>query len=381
MQRKFKLHANQKTNSLNFFNKKKRNTTKIKKRTIKKSTKKTLHGATIANPKKNLRYHKQKSKSKKINFKSFLSFLLVLLPILLISTLVAYFVYFPSLFKSNIQNLYSFDSKESCKTLNSEIYSFLFINNISTYPEFYIVLKYRDRTVYQDISTQEFSLHSTSTKSLLRDIFNKNAFFQDTVSASRNIQNIILRDTKIYTEFILYTETNLKFSSIFDSYTTNIFNQIYEYNFNNKLSEIKIFGNICTSEFVNLLDQTKKTDLIYLEDENSPLSYFNFNSIIKEQVRVELINFSGVSNWGNEIKNLLESYGINVIKVSEDLAVKKTKTNYYKINETNSKNTLEMLSYILNKGKQIQPDDKDNIKSASLLFADIYIELGTDVVY
>jgi len=102
-------------------------------------------------------------------------------------------------------------------------------------------------------------------------------------------------------------------------------------------------------------------------------SLFGMDSVKKEQIRIQILNSSGVDQWGFFIQRLFKSYGLNVVKLDNtQLPVRETQISVDK-DEIRTGETLKLLRYLL----MINIEDK-NIKNQQNIYSDIYIILGQD---
>lgn len=270
-----------------------------------------------------------------------------------------------------------FDQNTTCKPYNpnqSLITSFVSIDlgNDQAIKNIYLNIFDSKNKYSLNLNNYRIEIDNSGSKGTIIDYIKINNLFLDKKTLFKYLSTTLLRQLYIKIDYVLIGQ-NINVKDI--SEQNNLF---YQYLFNQLAEDsfdYQITTDICKDSFYQLL-QTYYDEIptVTTEDyQDNFLSNFDFSEIRKEQVRIYLNNRSGVEGWGNFYRDLMQGYGLNIVKL--DNSVGATLRTSISIDDNNLKdtNTLKMIKYLLNN----QVSDID-VNTQTNIFSDIYIELGED---
>lgn len=270
-----------------------------------------------------------------------------------------------------------FDQNTSCKPYNpnqSLIASFVSIdlNNDQSIKNIYLNIFNSKNKYSLNLNNYRIEIDNSGSKGTIIDYIKINNLFLDKKTLFKYLSTTLLRQLYVKIDYVLIGQNidvkdiNQQ-NSLFYQY---LFNQLAEDSF-----DYQITTDICKDSFYKLLqtyyDETPTVNTADYQD--NFLNNFDFSEIRKEQIRIYLNNRSGVEGWGDFYNDLMQEYGLNIVKL--DNSVGATLKTSISIDDNNLKdtNTLKMIKYLLNN----QVSDID-VNTQSNIFSDIYIELGED---
>ncbi len=226
-----------------------------------------------------------------------------------------------------------------------------------------------------DLSDFEFDL-AQGQKGTIADLVYLNRYFID---KTKTIQNL-----KLW----LYEQLKLKVDSviIIDDISKLIrYVELYSYNWINKWRKINEIDNniqietdMCLESFYDviteyfILNNTPENQIKYYKDFVMS-DILDLDDIKKEQVRIHIVNATGVENRENLVAELLSSYGLNVVKVDFDPEIAQQTTVAVDRQDLLNTNTLQQINYLIFKDREAQ-----YVVTDKSIFADVLITLGRD---
>jgi hypothetical protein len=226
-----------------------------------------------------------------------------------------------------------------------------------------------------DLSDYEFDL-AQGKKGRIADLVYLNRYFID---KTKTIQNL-----KLW----LYEKLRLKVDSviIIDDISKLIrYVELYSYNWIDKWRKINEIDNNIQIETDMCLDSFYDVITEYFIRHNTPakqIKYYkdflmsdilDLDDIKKEQVRIHIVNATGVENRENFVAELLSSYGLNVVKVDFDPEIAQQTTVAIDRQDLLKTHTLQQINYLIFKDREAQ-----YVITDKSIFADVLITLGRD---
>jgi hypothetical protein len=240
--------------------------------------------------------------------------------------------------------------------------------------DFNLIIYNKDKAVSVNFNDTTFNIDKNGKVGTLKEYFNLNKTYLSEDLLVKNLPNLFLSEFYIKVDNLIL-ESGYRFDTYMMQKDAPFYSKLSS---TKKISETdKIKTTVCTkswSDFMN--DYTKvikwnNTNINY-KDDFKVVDYFLMSEVKKEQIRVQIINKSGVENLGIFYQRFMENYGINIVKNDESTDVI-SKTHITQDNTKNTnKNTVGYVQYVLGR--------EGKVEDAANLFSDLSVELGQDSV-
>lgn len=228
-----------------------------------------------------------------------------------------------------------------------------------------------------DFTNYEFAIDMAGTKGNLQKYIEINNVFLDRKSIFKYLSNLFYREFSIKVDKVVVQNTEGSLNEYSELYTADLYSK-----FNPKKGfekNISIDTDICKSSwntFVSEFSKKSKNSVVEDYQNNKKISdLFTFNTIKKEQLRIQINNLTGLDRAGSDFADTLQGYGLNVVKVDYNKESKKNTVIYIDRESLKTTQTLLVLKYIIE--NQIPNPE---IKIQNSIFADIYIDMGEDLL-
>jgi hypothetical protein len=219
-----------------------------------------------------------------------------------------------------------------------------------------------------------FDIDNLGTQGTLKDFINTNNIFLDKKSVFKYLSNFFYRKFYIKLDSVVISNNS---STLNDYYKINSVNFILKA-FHNKdqLSNFSFYTDLCNDDLSSMLRVFFSPVLTnHSFDYSSDIKIkdlFDLDSIKKEQVRIQILNSSGVDNWGNFMAKIFDNYGLNIVKIDSSNEVSSETKVLIDREELKNTNTVDILEYILSN------NSISDISTQESIYSDIYIILGQD---
>lgn len=320
----------------------------------------------------NTNHKKKRSKYRKL-FKNITK---VIVSIIILSTLITAYIRLHNT-NTKLNSYYSQISKESCSQYTQNIvnsYLEIITDKNDTPQRFIIYIYTKEKTMKIDISDIQIPIDMDQNLGNLKRYFYINNFFVDQPTLLENLRRVILNELNLKIDHIFITKEEYSFSSYISDFNKNFLFKIFTFDKKQNL----IQGTLCQSTLNRfLIDLTSET-ITYPQENIDNLnfkSYFNLTPIIKEQTRIYIINKTGVSKWGSTVSDIMKKYGLNVVKIDNVNEFQSESKIFTEDSTSAYSNTVSLIKYLLSEEIKLNDNQSD------LVFADMYVELGTDMLF
>jgi hypothetical protein len=283
-----------------------------------------------------------------------------------------------SLGPSNTSYIHLSKTCDKYTTQNTGIKSVLVLNFDSSEQVNSVILNLynKDKVVKLDFSDVRFNIDKSSKTGSFKEYFQNNNLYMDTQKASDNLFNLFLKEFSLKVDYIFLGDETFNLDPFLTTIQPTIFNKIVGTT-RVKADSGKVYSNLCRDNLYNLSIDYLKEGRRVIEAKYSTKtdlsSYFSFTDIKKEQARIHISNKSGVEGWGSVMKEILENYGITVVKVDDSSEAVNTNHIYFENKDLESSATSNQIkSLISHDSKETETSIRESI------FADVYLELGRD---
>lgn len=228
-----------------------------------------------------------------------------------------------------------------------------------------------------NVTNYQFSIDNLGTQGTLKDLVKTNNLFLDKKSVFKYLSGYFYKEFNIKLDSVVISKKNYPLNDYFKMRSYGFLQKYFYKGFS--IKNFSFYTDLCVNDFNSMLSSFYSSSLnINTYDYSSNFtvnSLFGMDEVKKEQIRIQILNSSGVEQWGFFIQKLFKSYGLNIVKVdSTQIPVRNTQISIDK-EDIKSGNTLKLLRYLL----MVNIEDKD-IKNQENIYSDIYIILGQDSV-
>jgi len=263
-------------------------------------------------------------------------------------------------FKQNLVNTFlEIQVDNSEQVVNSTIY--LFSNSVR-----YSI----------NVNNYKFSIDNLGNQGTLKDLIKTNSIFLDKKSVFKYLSTFFYRNFYIKLDLVVIKNNENALDSYFSARSLTPLERYFSGEVDTTYS---LYTDLCFDDFNRLLSFFYSIPLATRTFEyttnTSVKSLFGLDDIKKEQIRIQILNASGVEQWGFFMERLFENYGLNVVKLDNSGSVVNKTTISVDSNDIKDSATLNMLNYLL-----INPVVKNEIKNQENIFSDVYIVIGQDSI-
>ncbi|MCX8034902.1 MAG: hypothetical protein N3A71_01275 [Candidatus Dojkabacteria bacterium] len=315
------------------------------------------------------------------NKKRFRQYLIILL---ILSALIAvvFFMYRQRMFENELfYSVSYFDNKCDDIYIQSPLITFLLIDDIETKKQafLYVISKTNNTYYVLDISNIEFIIDNFGNKGKIHDFIRRNTVYLVKEKLLSAIKYFVINQMNIKVDFVVYSRNEAFY--VFINHAKDLWQQTFflsnsKYDFDNEY----LLVDVCEANFkyvVSALNSYSKK----LERKINLISDIDLMKIIdnlqikKEQVRISIHGYAGVSYLPDKYREILSNYGLNVVSV-DIFEEQRNKTKILVRNNYIDSYTLSVIKYLmsLNQNKvEIEINDK--------IFSEIQIELGSENIF
>lgn len=226
------------------------------------------------------------------------------------------------------------------------------------------------------MNNYRFSIDNLGNKGTLRDLIKTNSIFLDKKTVFKYLSSFFYRNFYIKLDQVVIINRENALDSYFYAKSMT---PLKKY-FNDEIdTNYYIYTDLCFDDFNNFLNFLNLTSLfkknIEYNQNISVKSLFGLDDIKKEQLRIQILNASGVEKWGLFLEALLKSYGLNVVKLDHSNSIVNKTTISIDSDDIKDSATLKMLNYLL-----VNSVKNDEITNQENILSDIYVVIGTDSI-
>jgi hypothetical protein len=318
----------------------------------------------------------KKSKNHPLNFKlvyKFSIFILVMLGIFFTAQYISKAQTFNEKLKTVISNLdkdcKSFNENQGLKSLLN-----ITVSNNQNIKSVHVYFYDKNNLLDLDFTNIEFAIDKSGTKGNFQKYITNNNVYLSDKEIYKNVSNLFLSQFLINVDHVVVNNENYGLKEYVNDKAS------LEVSYESGKSLISpIQTDLCIESWDKFINDFNR-EMVYKKSlaysSNFKLSdYFDFLQIRKEQIRVHINNKTGVESYGGQFSQLLKNYGVNVIKI--DNSTSTTTVSSILVDDQNIMNTesLNQIRYLA-KGIGATP----STQSFNNIFADVYIELGQDLL-
>lgn len=243
--------------------------------------------------------------------------------------------------------------------------------------EFKIFIPTESKTYGFNFTNYEFLIDKAGTKGNLQRYVEINNVFLDKKSTFKYLSNLFYREFYLKVDKVVVQSDQGGLKEYSDLYTTDLYTKLnpqksFEKNISIETDICRSSWNTFASEYAKRLKDSETVDF---KKDKKISDLYSFNSVKKEQLRIQINNLTGLERAGNDFATTLTSYGLNVVKVDFNQITQKNTTIYIDRENLKSTQTLLILQYIIE--NQIKNPE---IKIQSSIFSDVYIDMGEDML-
>lgn len=343
---------------------------RLKKNSKPKSKKSLFHQYKRLKPQKVTKKADSLSfKKKKLNFFLTIGVIFLLTLFLLYFRLLQIRSHADEVFMAKVSNI----SGIYCKSFNpqSPLRSFLIIeseNGMNLRSIRTLTIK-DDDSVSFDLIDTEVELDKAFNMGKLQTFINQSKVYLNEDQILIALQSLFLKQLKYKIDYIIFIENGdveglsdfLNYKSILDE--------------PDLADNMRIKTDLCPKALKDFLKESSanlKKESISYSNQLKISDYLSFDEIYKEQLRIELIDLTGIGYQSLNIASYFENYGINVVRTGASESNTIETHIYYDSEESLNSNTMKLIVYLID----YQVTDAVTSEKGAI-FSDIRINLGT----
>jgi hypothetical protein len=227
-----------------------------------------------------------------------------------------------------------------------------------------------------DFTGITFAIDKGGTQGTLKDYIKANNIFLEEEKILGNLSNLFLREFYLKVDHIVVSRDGFGVTDFIAKRRMTVVTKLRDLN---KPITHTIKTDICRNSWTafieDLISEKRVTKQINYSDKTRITDLFFFGDLRKEQIRIHINNRTGVDHWGRYLTRLFESYGLNVVKIDNDITSSPKSKIYIDDNSLRNSATLQQIGYLIN-----NMNENPLIENKGSIYSDIDIEVGQDLL-